>query len=147
MELLNLLGQMAYTGNTTLMWTMYIVAGLVGVWCWSQVFFWLPRGTLARDIARAAGAVLLLTPAPAVDIGNQYAPAFMVSVFTLLNAGNVKEPGLLTWWVIGLIGGALMVLVSRMLRPKTALVGDVHEEEVVQAPRQRPQATRIDPSM
>lgn len=136
MDLLNLLGHMAYTGNTLLMWVMYIVAGLVGVWCWSQVFFWLPRGTLARDIARAAGAVLLLTPAPAVDVGSQYAPAFMVTVFTLLNEGNVKEPGLLTWWGVGLAGGLVMVMIARAGRKPAAPPASVQRGG-------REQATRI----
>jgi hypothetical protein len=137
-EVLNLIGLIDDAGSIAMLWGLYIISALVGCWCWKQLFFWIKPGTLVRDSFNTLGAVLLLPPAPVNDVGNQLAPAFLVSMMTAMSGQQDHLNTALLWWLAGLLIGVLFVLGRLIVRLSRPVLPDVAEER-----EYRQQATRI----
>src|SRR5690554_7036047 len=74
--------------NYWLVWLIYIGFGIVGVWCWDKLFFWLKKGGDMRRLAMMLGAVLLLTPAPIPETEGLFAPAIYILILDLLSGSS-----------------------------------------------------------
>lgn len=106
-------------------WLIYLVASLIGWWCWYKLFFWLKIIPFAQHLAIAAGAVLVFTPAPVSFGSDLYAPAFIVTAFSVFSDGvSAASHTYFYWTLAALIAVAsLLVIYSfmllyKVLRPK-----------------------------
>lgn len=69
-------------------WGLYLLAGLVGYWCWGKMAFWVKNRGFFYHLYSALGAVLIFTPAPvAGDLTMQLAPGVIVLVFNVISHG------------------------------------------------------------
>ena len=69
-------------------WTLYLLSGFVGFWCWGKMVFWVKTRGLFYHLYSAVGAVLIFTPAPvAGDLPMQLAPGVIVLVFNVISHG------------------------------------------------------------
>lgn len=94
--------------STLVQWLVYLVSACACYWAWNKMFFWLKQKD-ALIISRLFGAVLLFTPAPLVQGGNEYAPAFITIIFRglLEKNANVFDP--VIWMLSALFGGFIIV--------------------------------------
>lgn len=69
-------------------WGLYLLAGLIGFWCWGRMAFWVKDKGLFYHLYSAVGAILIFTPVPvAGDLPIQLAPGFIVVVFNVISLG------------------------------------------------------------
>ncbi len=107
-------------------WLIYIAAGLMGWWCWYRLFFWLKAIPFAQHLMLAVGAVLLFTPAPINANADQYAPAFIITAFSLLAKSTQSMSYIYFYWLCAaLIVTLVLMLIYSLLykfkkKPATA---------------------------
>ena len=104
-----------------LVWLIYIGFGIVGVWCWDKLFFWLKKGGETRRLTMVLGAVLLLTPAPVPQSDGLFAPAIYILILDLLSGSNpLTSPALVWILVVSCIAVIALTIGQFMLKKKQA---------------------------
>lgn len=82
-------------------WAAYIAAGLIGLWCWGKLIFWVKTPGLFHHLFSALGAILIFTPAPINEhMGQQLAPAIFPLVFNFASEGVAGIGYLAIWYGI-----------------------------------------------
>lgn len=94
---------------------MYLAVALVGCWCWQQMFFWLPKGSLARHLSWAPGWALLLSPGPAAGDNNLLAPAFIGALLGILTKNTESMMASLVWMAGGLVVALIIAIAFHYL--------------------------------
>ena len=85
-------------------WAIYLTAGLVGLWCWGKIAFWVKTPGLFYHIFSAMGAILIFTPVPiSIYMGQQLAPGFVVVAFTLISEGQTGIQYTYLWYGISTV--------------------------------------------
>ena len=107
--------------NYWLVWLIYIGFGIVGVWCWDKLFFWLKKGGDMRRLAMVLGAVLLLTPAPIPETEGLFAPAIYILILDLLSGSSpLGSPALVWILVVRCIAAVALTIDQLILKKKQA---------------------------
>ncbi|MBE0483075.1 MAG: hypothetical protein IBX52_06190 [Bacterioplanes sp.] len=97
-------------------WLAYLGFALVSYWCWTQLFFWLRRGSDVRQLFHLLGAVLIFAPAPIEQGANYFAPAFVIVPFVAIGDGLEQAQYAIIWWVVALCIGALLLTLRQLQR-------------------------------
>lgn len=96
-------------------WLIYLAAGLMGWWCWYKLFFWLKVVPFTQHLAIAAGAVLVFTPAPIFFGSDLYAPAFIVTAFSIFSDGIGATIHTYFYWALSTLIAVTSLLVVYLL--------------------------------
>lgn len=96
-------------------WAGYCLAAFAGLWCWDNLFFWLPRHSDLRRFFHMLGAVLLFTPAPIAQDSGYFAPAFVVIPFTTLGSSFADAMYALNWLLGGLCVGIIVLALRHLI--------------------------------
>lgn len=97
-------------------WLAYLIFALVAYWCWSQMFFWLRKGSDIRQLMNLLGAVLIFSPAPIEQGSSYFAPAFVIVPFVAIGEGFEQAQYAITWWVAALCLGAIVLTLRQLQR-------------------------------
>ena len=70
-----------------LFWGIYLIAALVGFWCWGKMAFWVSQQGVLYHLYSALGAVLIFTPVAVPEASGALAPGFIAVAFSLISLG------------------------------------------------------------
>ncbi len=90
---------------------VYLAAGLIGLWCWGRMAFWVKNYGLAYHLFSALGAVLIFTPVPVEMASSDYlAPGFLAVAVAFIS----QDQGLLSYYGVWYLITFVIALVTVM---------------------------------
>ena len=96
-------------------WAVYILAGLLGFWCWGKMAFWVKERGAAYHIYSAVGAVIIFTPVPVPDASIEVlSPGFIAVPFALISDGLAGLEQFVPWFSVA-AGIALIVTLAGLI--------------------------------
>ena len=88
----------------TNVWAVYLAAGLIGLWCWGRMAFWVKHYGVIYHLYSALGAVLIFTPVPVtMDSAAYLAPGFLAVAVALLSHDQTLLNYYGIWYLITLV--------------------------------------------
>ena len=99
-------GLMEYTHA----WSIYVAAGLVALWCWGRMAFWVKHYGLGYHLFSAVGAVLIFTPVPVDVMSSDYlAPGFLAVALAYLGHDQALLGYYGVWYLVTLVIALVVV--------------------------------------
>lgn len=88
----------------TNVWAVYLAAGLIGLWCWGRMAFWVKHYGVIYHLYSALGAVLIFTPVPVtMDSAAYLAPGFLAVAVAVLGQDQTLLSYYGIWYLITLV--------------------------------------------
>ena len=95
----------------TNVWALYLAAGLIGLWCWGRMAFWVKSYGLGYHLFSALGAVLIFTPVPVDMASSEYlAPGFLAAVVAFISHDQSLLSYYGIWYLITLVIALVTVM-------------------------------------
>lgn len=101
-------------------WTVYMVAALIGFWCWVRMAFWVAERGVVYHLYSALGAVLIFTPLPVTGQEQTLAPGFVAIAFTFISEGLSGLYEFAVWYLASAVLAVVALIVGLILvKPET----------------------------
>jgi hypothetical protein len=103
-------------------WAVYILAGLLGFWCWGKMAFWVKARGIGYHIYSAIGAIIIFTPVPVPDADTEVlSPGFIAAPFALISEGVAGLELFIPWFAVsaGIALSVTFVALLAGLAPKS----------------------------